>query len=301
MRIGFSLFEEDGDNMMQQKGIDVSKYQGIIDWKKVKASGVSFAFIRVGYAEHEGKVIVDTTFEYNIKNATSNGVDVGVYLYSYCKTASAAQKAAKEVLALVKPYKLTYPVAFDIEDNLYVKFNKTLNAQIALAFLNEIKAAKYYGILYTYTYFMDSYLEKNLVKGFDLWIADYREKLGYKGDYTIWQYSSKGKVDGIKGDVDLNYGYKDYKSVISSAGLNGAVVEKPKKYGVHVFSFDTKEQAYNVLQSLKLLNLYSEIRLLETKKYGVLIFSFESLARAVEVSQALKLLKNYYSEIKVIN
>lgn len=285
---------------MQLKGIDVSKYQGNIDWKKVKAAGISFAFIRVGYAGYEGNIVVDSKYHYNIKNATANGIDVGVYVYSYCKTVAAAKRAAKETLELVKPYFLSYPIAFDIEDNIYIKNTKAFNSQIASSFLNEIIFAKYYAMLYTYTYFANSFLDMNALSKFDLWIADYRTKLGYNGKYSIWQYTDKGKVDGIKTQVDLNYGYKDHKSLIQTGKLNNYKEQKPKKYSVNVFSFLKKEIADNLYYALKFLDINSEVKLLDNNQYSVVISNFSKYEHAKEISQSLKLLKNYYSEIREV-
>lgn len=285
---------------MQLKGIDVSKYQGDIDWKKVKSAGISFAFIRVGYAGYEGNIVVDSKYHYNIKNATANGIDVGVYVYSYCKTVAATKRAAKETLELVKPYFLSYPIVFDIEDNIYIKNTKSFNSQIASSFLNEIELANYYAMLYTYTYFANTFIDMKSLSKFDLWIADFRAKVGYNGNYSIWQYTDKGKVDGIKTLVDLNYGYKNHKSLIQISKLNNYKIPKTKKYSVNVFSFIKKELADNLYHALNFLNINSEVKMLESKQYAVVISSFTEYDRAKEISNALKLLLNYYSEIREI-
>lgn len=201
---------------MELKGIDVSKYQGNIDWNKVAAAGIKFAFIRVGWAGYEGGIDegFDPYFDQNMKGAIAAGIPVGVYVYSYCRSADAARRAAREAVERCKPYKLTMPLAFDMEDAAtYKGFGKSMNNVIAAAFLDEVKAQGLYPILYTYTSFANSYLDMIALSGYDLWLADYRGYMGIKGA-SIWQYSSDGSVSGIAGRVDMNIAYKDYPTII---------------------------------------------------------------------------------------
>ena len=213
--------------MMTYRGIDVSSHNGLVDWDKVKASGVDFAMIRIGWTWYEGGMNIDKNFEYNIKSAIAAGLDVGVYVYSYDKSTAAAKIAAKRVLETIKPYKLTYPVVFDIE---FEAFNTGAgkgkpNTDIVIAFLDEIEKAGYYGMLYCSTSFLLQYLQKDRLTKYDLWVADYREPTGktcpYAGAKGMWQYTDKGKVSGCIGNVDLNVSYKNYPSIINEAGLNG--------------------------------------------------------------------------------
>lgn len=202
---------------MEIKGIDVSKYQGKIDWNLVKNAGYNFAFIRIGYSNYDGTITdgLDPYYAINMENAIKAGVNVGVYVYSYANTIEAAKTCAQVVLEKIKPYSLTMPVAFDFEDSkLYSKLSISLNTSICDTFLNIIQSAGYYPMLYTYTSFANSYLSMSSLSKYDLWIADYRGYVGYKGNYTIWQYSSSGTVPGISGRVDMNVAYKDYPSLI---------------------------------------------------------------------------------------
>ena len=201
---------------MEIKGIDVSKYQGEIDWERVAASGVQFAFIRVGWAGYEGGIDegFDPCFDRNMKGAIAAGVPVGAYVYSYCKSAEAARRAAREAAERCKLYKLTMPLAFDMEDAAtYKGITRGDNSIIAAAFLDEAKARGLYPILYTYTSFANSYLSMSVLSAYDLWLADYRGYMGIKGA-SIWQYSSNGTVAGIAGRVDMNIAYKDYPAMI---------------------------------------------------------------------------------------
>lgn len=212
---------------MEFKGIDVSYHNGAIDFNKVKAAGYSFAILRAGWCGYDGQIVkgkgYDARFDTFVKDALSAGLDVGVYVYSYAKTPEAAKVAAQQVLAMIKPYKLTMPIMWDYEDSaLYASFGRAKNNELCKAFLDEIEAAGYYGMLYTYTSFANSYLDMSQLQKYDLWIADYRGYVGYKCAYGIWQYTSSGSVDGVSSArCDLNKAYRDYPSIIKAAGLNG--------------------------------------------------------------------------------
>lgn len=209
-------------------GIDVSVYQGTINWQKVKASGIDFAMIRLGWTWYEGGLDIDKNFKTNITGAINAGLDVGIYVYGYDKTPEAAKISAEKVLEAIKPYKITYPIAYDMEETKlcgYTTNSKEYNNSIASAFLNKIEENKYYAMLYTYTSFALSYLDMSKMNKYDLWIADYRgkEKLDsqFKYPYGMWQYiGTGGKCDGVTTDCDRNYGYKNYAKIIKNAGLN---------------------------------------------------------------------------------
>lgn len=204
-------------------GIDVSRWQGEIDWKKVKESGIHFAFIRLGWCGYDGGIVsnggFDPYFVKNMNGAIENGIDVGVYVYSYIKSATAAKIAAAEVLDLVAPFNLTYPIAFDIEDRMYYDMDKSLNTDICNAFMSVISEGEYVPILYTFKSFTDRFIDMSKIKH-DVWIAQWGLETTYKGDYTIWQYSSTSRISGITGDVDMNYCYKDYPKYITENNLN---------------------------------------------------------------------------------
>ena len=205
---------------MELKGIDVSKYQGEIDWRRVAAAGMKFAFVRVGWAGYEGGMDEsrDPYFAQNMQGALDAGLAVGAYVYSYCKTPTAARRAAKEAAALLAPYCLAMPVALDIEDAAtYKSLGRAYNSAVAAAFLDEVRAAGYYPLLYTYTSFANSWLDMAALSKYDLWLADYRGVMGIPGA-AIWQHTSDGRVDGISGRVDLNIAYKDYPALLSGQG-----------------------------------------------------------------------------------
>ena len=194
---------------MAIKGIDISKHNGNIDFRKVKNGGIDFAMIRAGF----GNSTVDTYFHQNIKGAKANGIKCGVYWFSYAYTPQMAKKEAQKCLDTIKGYDLVYPVAFDFEyasvnyakDN-GVKVTKALASQIADVFLTTVKNAGYNVILYTNIDYYNNYFNDTVKKKYDIWLAAYRES---KPNFNqkIWQYSEAGSVDGIKGRVDMNISY----------------------------------------------------------------------------------------------
>ena len=199
-------------------GIDVSKHQGEIDWTKVKSSNVEFAMIRAAYRGYtEGNISEDIQFKNNIKGAFENGIKVGLYFYSSAINEQEAVEEANFVLNLIKKYGvqnyITYPIVIDVEDfegtrNYYLSVQERTN--VVKAFCNTIQKAGYKPMVYSYTYFLENKLDMNQLKNYDTWIADYYGNTWYNRPYTIWQYTDKGEINGIQGNVDLNYSYKNY-------------------------------------------------------------------------------------------
>lgn len=207
-------------------GIDISKYQGTINWPKVKAAGKDFAFIRLGWCGYDGSIIanggLDSMYHANMQQAIAAGLNVGVYVYSYAKTAAAARVAARETLDLVKQYQLTYPIAFDIEDKMNTSMSKSENTAITKSFLMEIEQSGYYGIIYTFKSFAEANMNMSELSMYDMWIAQWASQCTYSGNYGIWQYvGDAGKCDGVLTACDLNISYRDYADIIKTAGLNG--------------------------------------------------------------------------------
>lgn len=204
-------------------GIDVSKYQGQINWQKVAAAGQRFAIVRTGWGGYAGGIEegYDPRFVENITGARAAGLGVGAYLYSYMNTTAAAHAAAESMMRLVRPFQPDYPVVLDLEDaSTYASLGRDKTTAIAKTFLEDLEAGGYYAMLYTYTNFANNYLNMSALRAYDLWIADYRAQVGYRGSYGIWQYSSSGRVNGITGSVDLDRAYQDYAAVIRRAKLN---------------------------------------------------------------------------------
>lgn len=208
------IVEYNGGIVTSKKGIDVSKFQGNIDWSKVKEDGVEYAFIRVGYRGYgsSGKLVTDETFEDNIKGATSNGVDVGVYFFSQAINEEEAIEEANYVLEAIKGYDVTYPVVIDIEevtdsDARTADMTQEQWTKNCIAFCETIKAAGYTPMIYgnLKTFFI--MLDMTQLEAYDKWFAYYDTPVYFPYEFTIWQYTDEGKVDGISVDVDLNVGF----------------------------------------------------------------------------------------------
>lgn len=191
-------------------GIDVSKWQGDIDFKKIKDAGVEFVIIRVGSSTGiNGDNFIDSKFIQNIENANSVGIPVGVYFYSYANSMERAINDAKWIIDVIKDYKVDLPIAFDWENwgsfnNYELSFFGLTN--VAKKFMDTVKDAGYDAMLYS----SKTYLE-NIWMNIDypVWLAHYTKNTTYAGDYSYWQMCSNGRVDGIDGDVDIDIRYID--------------------------------------------------------------------------------------------
>lgn len=190
-------------------GIDVSKWQGEIDWNQVKESGVEFVMIRIGSQAGIGKEsVLDPYFEENLKGAKEVGLSVGIYYYSYAKTKEEAKEQAKWVLEQLQDRKLELPIVFDWESWSY--FNQLeisihdLNF-IANQFLEIIQQNGYQGMLYSSKNYLDRIWN---VDNYPVWLAHYTSKTNYSGNYKMWQLTNVGKVPGISGFVDINVMYQ---------------------------------------------------------------------------------------------
>lgn len=192
-------------------GIDVSKWQGYIDWKKVKNNGIEFAMIRIGYrGSTEGKIYMDPYFEQNIKGALDNGINVGIYFFSMAITEEEAIQEAAWTVDIIKKYKITYPVAYDFEsfgqDRVATISKEQMNNN-AVAFLSYIKTNGYDAMMYGSKNAFNTKWTMSKFSNFKIWLAHYTEQTDYSGRYNMWQHTSKGIVDGINGNVDMNIAY----------------------------------------------------------------------------------------------
>lgn len=213
---GFLKYVGDDSTVEVKNGIDVSRFQGKINWEKVKAAGIDFAIIRAGLrGTTEGKLLTDDFFEDNIEGATENGIDVGVYFYSQAVNKEEAEEEVQLILDLIEPYKVTYPVVIDVEsaesDSARTVDLTTDDYELVVkTFCDMVSKAGYkpmiYGNVKSYTLLMDAID----VDDYDIWIAYYGTPLYYPYHFNIWQYTSSGRVDGIDGDVDLNICITDY-------------------------------------------------------------------------------------------
>ncbi len=193
-------------------GIDVSKWNGEIDWDKVKNAGIEFAIVRAGYrGSLTGSLVEDPCFAANMRGAASSGIPVGVYFFTQAVNEVEAVEEASAVLRLVKEYRLDYPVFIDTEgaggngraDGLDVE-TRTL---VCEAFCRTIENAGYEAGVYGSRNWYNNRLETAKLDDYCIWLAEYRSAPIYQGYYQMWQYTSKGSIDGISGNVDMNISY----------------------------------------------------------------------------------------------
>ena len=213
-------------------GIDVSKYQGAINWQQVRAAGVRFAMIRVGTT----KKGLDEQFANNINGANAAGVRTGVYIYSYATTPEAAAAEANQVLAWIAPYTVTFPVAIDIEDSCQKNLSSAQLQAIADTFCGILNANGYETMVYaSRNWFLNRMPNVASAK----WIAQYNSSCDYAGEYAMWQSSSHGSYSGIPTRVDVNHLYVDYFSRIIGEGFNN--------WGGHVYYYSNYRKQYGWL------------------------------------------------------
>ena len=200
------------------KGIDVSAYQKIIDWNSVKNEKIDFAIIRAAYRGWAtGKIVTDSYFDTNIKEANKVGMNIGIYFFSQAITEEEAKEEARYAVNLVSKHNipLKYPIVIDTEatpqgDGRADKLSKNSRTKIVKAFCEEIKRLGYKPMIYANKYWLMYELDIEVLKEYDIWLAHYTTQTDYQYSYSIWQYKSTGKVKGISTDVDMNIGYKNY-------------------------------------------------------------------------------------------
>lgn len=197
-------------------GIDVSKWQGSVNWDKVKASGVDFVIIRAGI----GKT-VDPKFEANYKGATTAGLNVGAYWYSYALSEAAARDEAAAFIRTISGKRFEMPVYMDVEEKNQLAKSAGFVSALITAFCTEMEKAGYFAGFYMSRSPLQTRTTEEVRKRFCIWVAEYNKRLNYTGTVGIWQKSDTGKVSGISGNVDLDECYIDYPKIIKNGGFNG--------------------------------------------------------------------------------
>ena len=214
---------EDGvinENVVLQgtKGIDVSEWNGTIDWAKVKAAGIDFAFIRVGGRYYgSGGMYGDSTFVKNIRNAIAAGIKVGVYYFTQAINTEEAIEEAVYTINQIRGYGLSLPVVIDTEatpDGRHNNISVATRTNVIKAFCDKIQSAGYIPMIYGSTSWLNDKLNMNELSNYLVWVAQYYYKCEYEGEYQCWQYTSSGRVNGVNGNVDMNYWYGANDSLI---------------------------------------------------------------------------------------
>ena len=270
-------------------GIDVSDWQGDIDWAKAKAAGVKFSLLKCGY----GMDLTDQDDDCFVRNASECerlGIPYGVYLYSYANTMEKAKSEAAHVLRMLKGRKPQYPVYLDLEDEITLSASKDQILAQVKAWCEIIEGAGYKAGIYANLYWWDTYLTDPWYDSKERWVAQYYTKCEYAKDYGIWQYTSRGSVAGVNGNVDCDWCYKDYLS--TEPEVQDMPPEAPSetvyvvKYG-DTLSGIAKEYgttyqalaAYNGIANPNLIHVGDKIRIPGTAEAPAK--SIEDLAREV--------------------
>lgn len=207
-------------------GIDVSEWQGVIDWAKAKAGGIKFAILRAGISSR-----ADKCFATNYAACENAGIPVGAYWYCTATTVADAKAQAKLFLQIISGKKFSYPVYMDLEEPEQFALGKAKCSELADAFLTVLEQAGYFAGLYCSTSYLQQYLTDSIRSRYAIWVAQYYTSCTYDGDYGIWQYNVAGNAEydiigqksipGIVGECDMDYCYTDYPTIIKNAGLNG--------------------------------------------------------------------------------
>lgn len=201
-------------------GIDVSQWQGgNIDFNKVKAAGINFVIIRAGYGRSISQK--DPYFETNYKKAKAAGLNIGAYWYSYAESVDDARAEAATCIKAIAGKTFEYPIFFDLEERKQFNKGAAFCSSLVTAFCDALEKAGYFAGLYISRSPLEQYITRDVAKKYTLWIAEYGGKLNYNGDYGIWQNSSTWRVNGVAGNVDHDFSYIDYPSIIKKGGYNG--------------------------------------------------------------------------------
>lgn len=212
---GIYMSYED-DTYTSQQGIDVSVHQDEIDWQQVADAGIDFAFIRAAYRGYvTGELHADDNFDANMQGAINNGIDVGIYVFSQAVTVEEAAEEADFAIQSAKQYKVTMPIVFDMEgtiddnDGRVMDISAEKRTQMAVTFMNRVKAAGYDTMYYGSTLLLESLFELQYVQQYPLWLAEYDAAYpNYPYQFDYWQYTSTAEVPGIEGsstDMDIRF------------------------------------------------------------------------------------------------
>jgi len=200
--------------------IDVSRYQGVIDWERL-AGKIGGAMLKtVSTNKSFGGIYIDPQFERNYAACRRLGIPVGVYYYTYAQDIQTADAELAMLRQALTGKTLTLPVAVDVEDNKLKPLSADALTDLVAYAADTIESWGLYAMVYTYTYYANTELDMDRLAAYDLWIADYRGQRPTRS-HGMWQYTSTGQLEGIAGNVDISHAYKDYPSIITRAGLTG--------------------------------------------------------------------------------
>lgn len=252
---------------MAIQGIDISTYQRNVDFKKLKAAGVNFVILRAGYGDYLSYPNQkDDMFESHYKNAKAAGLNVGAYWFTYALTPEKAKREAQGFLEVIKGKQFEYPVYIDLEtDKSYNPFStgKANCSAIVDAFCSTLEKANYWSGLYISRSPLQNYITTEIANKYSLWVAEYASKCNYNGQVDIWQYTDEARYNGYSGNLDGDYSYKDYPTLIKDAGKNG--FKKPEEKVLDKTGFKKGDKTLGVLAMKELLIQAYSKKLISTK------------------------------------
>lgn len=254
-------------------GIDVSRYQGTIDWSQAAQSGIDFAMIRVGYrsAQEDREIYADTNARYNMQEAQAAGIQVGVYFFSTAATAQEATEEAQWVAEYISRYQITYPVAFDCEgyereDSVLYGLDNGQRTDIALAFMQEIYNQGYTPMFYGSSYAMtgsNHWDMDRIERSYKVWVSQYpalpypqTERSSYQGTHAMWQYTNQGSLPGIERPVDVNVAYFGYEG--AAQAVNDQAPERAYADVEALMNFREVEETVTAKEATNLRNIPSQ-------------------------------------------
>lgn len=234
----------------KKKGMDISEYQGTINWDTVKnRSDIDFVIIRCSY----GSGYKDRKWEYNVKECERLGIPYGVYIYSTATTVSAVEKEAENVKKMLEGHQPTYPVYFDMEENSVLNLGSSTIGKLANTFCSKISGAGYKVGIYASLYWWNSILTDRVFKNesWSKWVAQYSASCQYQSKYDMWQCTSSGKVNGVSTNVDINFWMSDEPVINQDADRVMVSDENIITYTSHMQSYGWQEPVNNGYQTGK--------------------------------------------------
>ena len=238
---GFMAYFDENGEKISHLGCDLSYHNKIVNFDELAASGCEFVMLRCGYRGYsEGGMVKDEKFDRYASEAQRVGLKIGVYFFTQALTPEEAVEEAEFTLKLIEDYDISYPVAFDTEyiDDENARTNVTeisdeLRSEICTAFCERIAKEGYYPMIYASENWFRRYLEVESLRKYDFWAPQYLDENDFLYDFTIWQYTDKGSIPGVKGDVDLDISMVDYASFVPKmreAYLTNGVIETIKDH-----------------------------------------------------------------------
>lgn len=290
------------------KGIDVSQWQGNIDFNKVKANGIDFVIIRAGYGREISQK--DPYFEQNYARAKAAGLNVGAYWYSYAISAADAKKEAQTCIQAIKGKQFEYPIYFDLEESSQLSKGMAFCSSLVTAFCSELESNGYFAGLYCSTGYLNACINENVRNKYAIWVAQWNSTCTYKGTYGIWQYGVE-KVNGVTGDCDMDISYMDYPTKIKNGGYNGfkktvtkkksvdeiakeviqgkwsAGDERKKRLTTAGYNYDAVQKKVNELMTKTHVVQKGDTLTSIAKKYGVTVDKLAEKNKLIKVGQKL--------------